>query len=502
MNGLNDSWERTKIHPISIIVPHFDKNAALNQVWDELQLQIDPEDEILIVDDHSQTKPEFDCPCSRTIQPPKVTPHTYRLCTLRNYGLQHANHDWCIILDPDCLPNPHFLKNARRMIDSSILFAGCIDKQQRDGSMVLDSRRNSGRSYWMDGRDKGGAGVWGGVMMFSRSRTRSVGWFGEEYNGRWGAEEHDFASKCYHSGMRLRYSMELQVTHLWHPKKTDGAEENKALWLKKREAYKNHLSTFTPYKPAVGVMVITMLRPELVNQCLQAVFRNKIPLKVRLVNNGDDDAETRKLCEEWGRRWAVDYVCHERKWPAVIRNESLKWAKDKGFKYLIFVDDDVTVINDGLTKLVQVAESHPEYVAVSGKIRIPERRPRLLGGPLRGNTFHKLSDRVGTYPSDWVGGGFTIHRLNPLLLYDEEYETGYNDYDWGMNARSRGYKLGVAGDAEAWHGAVFTSKGVKKHRNEKDYNVIRYDKERHERMNLRFKSKWGFYIKGGAKIVD
>jgi len=71
-----------------------------------------------------------------------------------------------------------------------------------------------------------------------------------------------------------------------------------------------------------------------------------------------------------------------------------------------------------------------------------------------------------------------------------------------MNAKSLGYELGVTGDAEAYHAVEFTSKGIKRHVNTSEYNVIRYDKERHTRMNNRFKSKWDFLIKEGAKIVD
>ena len=491
------------VRNISIVIPFYEKHAALNQMFDDLVLQLHPDDEVIIVDDHSPSgPPEITCPCTEIIQPPKQEPHIYRLCTLRNYGIAHAKHDWVVILDPDCVPNPRFLDYMRKMIDPNVLFAGCIDKYREDGSVVKDPRRNNDHSYWLDIRDKGGAGVWGGVMAFSKSRTETLGWFDEGYNNGWGAEEHDFASKCYHSGMRLRYSMELQVTHLWHQKNTTGNERNVELWKQRRRIYADNLNMFTPYKPAVGVMIITMLRPELINQCLQAVYRNRVPLKTRLVNNGDNGEDTRRICHEWGNRWTVDYIHHERMPPAIVRNESLKWAKNNGYKYMVFIDDDVTVVNDGITKLVQVAENHPEYIAISGKLMMPNQKTRLLGGPLKGNIFNNYGDRRGIYESDWVGGGFTVHRLDPLILYDEEYQTGYNDYDWSMNAKSLGYRLGVTGDAVAWHGALFTSKGVEKHRNISEYNEIRYDKERHERMNDRFASKWGFHVKGGAKIVD
>lgn len=489
-----------KTRPLSIIIPHYQKQEALKRTWEELKLQIRSEDRVYIVDDHSPNGvPDFDCSCTKVIKPPKHTPHIYRLNTLRNLGVESAANDPCIIIDPDCIPNPRFLDNARNLCDASILFGGCIDKIQEDGSIKQDARRNSGKSYWCDRRDKGGAGIWGGCMLFSKSRTKLIGWFNEEYNGAWGAEEHDFASRCYHSGMRLRYSMELQVTHLWHPKATTGNKRNVALWKTRRDTYRDHLGTFTPYNPAVGVIVITMLRPTLIDQCLRSIFRNRVPLKVRLIVNGDDGEDTNRIAEEWGRRWAVDLVKHERKWPAVVRNEALQWAKEKKLKYLIFLDDDVAVKSNGLGNLVSVAEQHPEYVAISGVLRyhVP-RKNHMLGGLMKEGIFQKYRVKEGTFDSDWVGGGFTIHRVKPPIFYDEDYETGYNDYDWSLTAREKGHRLGVTSAAEAYHGVIFTREGLTRYNNSIEYNRIRYDEERHKRMRQYFKEKWGYEPKEGG----
>lgn len=483
----------------SILIPHYQKRDALRKTWEELHLQLHPDDEVLIIDDWSPDGvPNFDCKCTTIIRPKKRTPHIYRLNTLRNFGLKNAKWDNCIILDPDCIPNPNFIDNARKICDPNVLHGGCIDKVQEDGSTKYDGRRSDGKSYWVDLLDKRGGGIWGGCMMFSKSRAYLIGWFDEEYDGAWGAEDADFAARCYHSGMRLRFSMGLSVIHQYHPKNEEGYTRNRKTWISKTDTYRTHLSVATPYHPAVGVMVITMLRPELINQCLQAIFRNRIPLKVRLVNNGDSGEETRRICESWGRRWAVDYVHHERKWPAAVRNESLQWAKNNGFKYLVMIDDDVLVVNNGINKLILTMETNPDVYAMSGKLRFVGKPSYLLGGPLRDRMFYHYTDRVGLYASDWVGGGFTIHRVNPLLPYDDEYETGFNDYDWSMKAKEKGYKLAVTGDAEAWHGARLTSSGFIQNKNRDEYNKIRYDSERHTRMRKRFESKWGFWLEGGG----
>lgn len=480
---------------ISIIIPHYNKNKTLLEVWDELMLQINPKDEILVVDDHSDKIPDFDCQCTKVIQPPKHTPHIWRLNTVRNYGLEHAKHDWCIILDPDCVPNKNFIKNARKMMDASILFTGRIDREREDGSIEIDPRNNSNLSYWCDLKDKNGAPIWGGVMMFSKSRTKLIDWFDEDYNGKWGCGETDFGAKCYHSGMRLRYSVELQVRHIYHKKNREGYKENRELWMLKTEQYRNYLGTFTSYNPPVGVMVITMLRPKIINQCLQSVFRNRYPVKIRLINNGDEGELTRRICKEWGRRWAVDYVYHPRKWPAVVRNDTMRWSQENKFKYLMSVDDDMMIPSNGVNLLIKVLEDHPQYYAVSGiqKNGI-QGVSQYIGGIIqkthRGYVFWNYPLIPGVHKVDWIGAGYTVHRVKPMVPYDESYKTGFNDYDWCMELRKRGLQVAVA-NTVAYHKHIMTSQGLKNYKTPNEYARIRYDVERHEKNNDLFKKKWG-----------
>ena len=489
---------------ISVVIPHYNKQGILRELHAELRLQIDPDDQILIIDDFSPDGIEsFDCPCTTVIQPQdNPVPHQYRLNLLRNLGVNSAKYDCVVILDPDCLPNPNFIKNAKALFDPSILYAGCVDRRLEDNSITLDRRIPERVSKWIDGEPSLGSGglVWGGVMMFSKSRVQAIGGFDNEFNGSWGAEEHEFASRCYHSGMRLYYSMELGVTHVNHPTSRPNPRRNLELWAVKARRHAEALNKWSPYKPIVGVSVITMMRPQLIDQCLRAIFRSPLPVRVRLIVNGDSSEETKKAVKPWKGRWAVEVVEHERKWPAAIRNESLEWSRKQGFKYHAFIDDDITVYPNGLHRLVYEMERHPQILAMSGYIRYANGRETMLGGPNVHGAYSSIKKQPGVFKSDWVGGGFTVHRLQPFLPYDGSYETGYNDYDWSENARFHGYTLGVCGDAGAWHGAIFTKDGVKDFVNPPDYKHLRYDNARHQRMSEYFKSKWGFEPRTGQTV--
>jgi GT2 family glycosyltransferase len=489
---------------LSIIIPHYEKQQSLIKVLDELKIQISSEDRIYIIDDFSSSGvPDLNCNCTRIIHPPeKLTPHIYRLNTLRNLGIASAKNDAVVILDPDCVPNPHFIENARKIFDPSVLHGGRIDYIQKDGSLSLDPRTLDKESGWIDDQPRHGGGglVWGGCMMFSRSRTSLIGWFDTDFDGRWGAEEHEFASRCFHSGMRLHYSKELLVTHLYHEKHRFDPEGNITLWGRKVFEHSKHLNITTNYRPAVGICVITMLRSELIDQCLRAIFRNIIPLKVRLCVNGDTSEKTKRALRPWVDKWAVEVVMQERVSPTKIRNEAMQWARNKGYKYLVTVDDDVTVSANGITNLIRVMEDNPSIYACAGYLRDIKGKEIMLGGPIIDNRFNYFSKQTGIHDVSWVGSGFTICRLEDVVLYDEKYEMGWEDPDWCMEILKRGKRIAVCGDAGAYHKAFFTNKGLIENVDIYDYKVIRYDSLRHERMSNLFQSKWGFSPRMGPVI--
>jgi len=495
--------ERMNIRHFSIVIPHYEKRDTLEKVLDELRIQINPEDEIIIVDDHSPNGvPDCECPNIKIIQPEKRVPHIYRLNTLRNTGIKYAKNDTIIILDPDCIPNPHFMKWARRIRDSAVLFAGLIDFVRKDGSILSDPRGKNRRSRWVDLVDISSGMVWGGCMMFNKSRTKLIGWFDTSYDEHWGAEDHDFGARCFHSGMRIRYEPRLAVVHQYHeknPAKIRQEQQNKrnlALWKGKLRVYSTALNVVTPYVPAVSVNIVTMLRPYFIEQCVRSIFRSRIPLRLYLVNQGDNSKKQADAIKWWKSRWAVKYIYNEEMEPLTkVRNEILLDAKKNKMKYHITLDDDTTVIPRSIETLVRVAEENPEYNAIAGYIFELPPQKRMLGGYIdhMNHIYYDLPQITNwdVTEVEYLSTGFTLIRLNSLVLFDEDYEFGWDDWDWSLMMRQKGLKLGVCGKAGVTHRILFTPKGMKKRNDSPEYRAIRFNGERRSQMDKIFKSKWG-----------
>ena len=481
---------------LSIIIPHYNKNVALQETWKELMLQIDPEDRIYIIDDHSDIKPDFDCPCTRTIQPPKVTPHIYRLCTLRNLGIEEAKHDICIILDPDCIPNPNFIKHARKIHDKGTLFGGWINYMNEDGQrMKLDPRsRRYPKSCWVDSDNSGCGLIWGGCMMFSKSRVQLVGLFDEAFNKNWGAEEHEFASRCYHSGMRLRYEKGLLVTHQYHEKIHYGnPEKNRALLAERKIEHEHNINV--TYRPAVAVLIVSTLRPYFIDQALRGIFRQTIPIKAKLVNNGDASEEQKVAVKTWKGRAAVEYEYYpDRVNLPLIRNKTMFDYKKRGYKYLILQDDDILVKPNHINRLINVAEANPQYHAISGYIVSEDGYSRQIGGRIVNNRhYYHYPVQPVTREADYISSGFTLIRLDEKIIpFTEDWEMGWSDWDWSMEIKKSGFKVATTGLAGAYHRLLATNSGMKKIDDPPKYVTLRKNRAQHSRMADKYESKWGY----------
>jgi len=338
-------------------------------------------------------------------------------------------------------------------------------------------------------------------MMFSKSRTKLVGWFDTEYDGEWGAEDHDFGTRCFHSGMRIRYEPRLSVVHQYHPKtpakiRQEGYKRNLNLWVRKRAAYAKSFNVVTPYNPAVSVNIVTMMRPYYLDQCIRSIFRTRMPLKLYIVNQGDSSKEQMDEINWWKTRWAVNYEYNEEIEPLPkVRNKILLDAKRSNMKYHVVLDDDAIVLRGGIETLVRVAEENPDYDAISGYIFELPPKERMLGGYIGPESkVHYDLPRIkrDITEVEYLSTGFTLIRLSSLTLFDEAYEYGWDDWDWSLTMRQNELKLGVCGNAGITHRVLFTPTGLKRREDPPEYKAVRYDRERTSRMDAVFLDKWGY----------
>jgi len=264
------------------------------------------------------------------------------------------------------------------------------------------------------------------------------------------------------------------------------------------EVYSQKLATWTHYKPKVIVLVVTMLRPYFLDECLKRIFQSITPLKVRLVNQGDQSDEMLDVLKKRRSRWDVDYIYNEHpRSMAEIRSEAFTWAKQEGYKFAITVDDDMLVMPGALDELVKIARKNPQFHAIAGYCIEPG-IVRMLGGTekvLNGSYFHfNLPYTKGLKEVNYVSSGLRIVRLDPLILQDTDYDFGWIDWDYSKRVKQAGLKLAVTGKVGGYHGMMQIDGKWRARPDPEAYARIRLDEDRMEIMTQLFEGKWGLKV--------
>ena len=220
-----------------------------------------------------------------------------------------------------------------------------------------------------------------------------------------------------------------------------------------------------------------------------------MPLKVRLVNQGDRSPKQMEALKRWRGRGDVEIIDNsEPRRLSEVRTEAMEAFRKEGYRYMVTLDDDILPHPGSIEALIRALDENPQYHAIAGGI-IQKGMNRMLGGYIiQGEeTQHYVLPLIKDIAEvDYLSSGFTAFNLKPLIPYDTEYEFGWNDFDWSQEIKKAGFRMAVCGDAMAHHKYLVTSKGIVPCYDSVEYNRLRRDIKRSEASKDRFKNKWGF----------
>lgn len=214
----------------------------------------------------------------------------------------------------------------------------------------------------------------------------------------------------------------------------------------------------------VAAVVLNYNGRDLTLQALDSVRRMSYPaFDVVVVDNGSTDGSYEAVAAAYPE---VEQVrTEENLGPAGGYNLGMAWAMDRGYDYLLILNNDVEAHPAMLTELVRVAESDPtigcvgpktyyfsdrrRLASAGGIIRFKESvtRERGQGAPDRGQ-FDR--DEEVAYLN---GCGMLIRReaIEAAGLWDPVFFLSVEDADWCMRAKRRGFRCVFAHRAILYH---------------------------------------------------
>jgi len=142
-------------------------------------------------------------------------------------------------------------------------------------------------------------------------------------------------------------------------------------------------------------------------------------------------------------------------------NVAAQFAIDKGYKYVIFSNNDVILRDDTIEKLYSFVGENPDAIAgpvilrEDGRVESAGIRFNLLSGR-HYNIFsgRDVSDiDRGVLVSDAIAGTFMMMRTDILkrIRFDEKYSFYFEDVDFCLRARQNNVKSVVLRDARIVH---------------------------------------------------
>jgi GT2 family glycosyltransferase len=226
--------------------------------------------------------------------------------------------------------------------------------------------------------------------------------------------------------------------------------------------------------PEVTIVIVSYNTRDLLERCLQTASASspEIPREVRVIDNASADGSAEAVASHWPE--VVLTRNRENRGYAPACNQGLAAARGR---YVLALNSDALLRGDALAALIRCLEAYPGAAAVEPRLlnadgstqwacarRAPRFLPSLVGHTQLPAYFPGLLPFVrGTYPPAWYahageadvlsGACILIRReaLEQVGLLDERLVLNYDDVEWCMRARRRGYRLRYEPEAEVTH---------------------------------------------------
>lgn len=228
---------------ITVIVTTYNNPYGLKKVLDGFSFQTKLPDELIVADDGSGTDTEevirdFSLRASFPVIHVWQEDKGFRLSKIRNKAIKKAQGDYIVMLDGDCIPSRHFVKDHLRLAQKGFFVQAkrilvneraSKDFTYKEASSVLSLTR-----LMMGGsisnkhhvlripllppiKNSKLKGIKGCNMGFFRDDLIAINGFNEAFK-QWGREDSELAVRLFRYGIKRKGHPFMAVCfHLWHP---------------------------------------------------------------------------------------------------------------------------------------------------------------------------------------------------------------------------------------------------------------------------------------------
>jgi GT2 family glycosyltransferase len=216
----------------------------------------------------------------------------------------------------------------------------------------------------------------------------------------------------------------------------------------------------------VSFVVVNWNGKDMLEKCLDSIHAIDYPIHETVVSdNGSTDGSIERLKTKYADK--VTVIENGQNYGApVARNIGIRHALRSDIDFIFCLDNDLIIAPDAIGKLVAVFQ-RDEKIAMAGALIMDMAQPDVISSA--GGLVNWTQNMVKTlgmnqklkgqfrdiWDVDYAGSGALLVPADYLRrhgLFDERFiGYGYEDTDFGMRAKTLGYRVVCCEDAKVWH---------------------------------------------------
>ena len=216
--------------------------------------------------------------------------------------------------------------------------------------------------------------------------------------------------------------------------------------------------------PTTAIVLLNWNSADMTSECIRSLYEMKAAsFEVIVVDNGSKDGSAEYLHKQFPQITILPQD-HNLGFAAGC-NVGMKLAMQRGFKYVLPLNNDTVVDPAFLEELLRAADEHPQAAVISPKIYFWDMPDRFWWAGGSFSLWTGMAKHIGRkkvdkgqfdrgVEIDWATGCAVLMNSSVLWetgLFDESFFGNGEDLDLSLRIRKAGYKIWFAPKSKLWH---------------------------------------------------
>jgi len=315
-------------------------------------------------------------------------------------------------------------------------------------------------------------------LFISFDKTKIKHTFDESY-GKFHFYDHGFCVPNYLDGVKIGVTSSFEITHQSVGRPNQEFFDSKDEFIKKwGDKLPLNLNPYQIYVPEikekqlkkigkVAIIIPTKGKVEMLFDCVNSFYQhcNSELFDIYIADTGSTDEEKERIKSNIlsiGNITLIEYDYYNF---AKINNDVVKNHIGDEYEFLLFSNNDIKIMNNVIYGMLNIFKSYPKAGTVGGRLHFENNTVQHDGVKAFfdvNDNFRVTHHSLGNYYNHSIGvkkvvgntGGLLMIRknvFNKLEMFNENYNTCYEDVELNLKCLLMGYENYCCGDLVAYH---------------------------------------------------